>query len=240
MSGEQRLDRLYPALTAQERGLLVLQAYKAGEQPDRMIYRTTPASQGPAFNRYIRLMNACNVELATVLMIIREQTEKAELKYSWLMTALIWGLETQILGKRALAATKDRKLRKDIRRLMARAPSDLQVPLDLTVPPEEPANFEKGYGDETVKALLFGIKQSVQQHWSELRAIEIGVQEVAEEFDGEDPLQPDVRALLDGCLASCRELRDEMADYVEIELPEPAEEDIEQVRALIAQVVEKG
>jgi len=73
MSGEQRLNRVYPALSAKERGLLVLQAYKAGEKPDRLIYDTTPNAQGPEFNRYIRLMNALNVELATVLTIMREQ-----------------------------------------------------------------------------------------------------------------------------------------------------------------------
>ena len=39
---------------------------------------------------------------------------------------------------------------------------------------------------------------------------------------------------------SCSELRDQMADYVEIELPEPAEDDVAQVRLLIEQVVEKG
>jgi hypothetical protein len=233
MSAESRLDRLYPALTAKERGLLVLHAYKAGETPDPLIYRTCPSEQGPAFNRYIHLMNAMNVELATVLVIMREQMDKAELKYSWLMTALIWGLETQVLGRHALAATKDRKLRKDIRRLMARAPSDLQVPLDLTVPPEEPVTFEKGYGDETVKALLFGIKQSLQQHWCELRSIEIGVQEVAEEFGGEDPLHADTREMIDECLRSCTKIRDDVKGYVEIELTEPTDDDVAQVRRLI-------
>jgi hypothetical protein len=73
-----------------------------------------------------------------------------------------------------------------------------------------------------------------------VRAIEVGVQEVAEEFDGEDPMQPDVRAILDGCLGSCRDLRDEMAAFAAIELPEPSEDDVAQVRLLIEQVVEKG
>jgi hypothetical protein len=104
---DRRLDRLYPALSAKERGLLVLLAYKAGEQPDRTIYDTCPPAQGAAFNRYIALMNACNVELATVVLILRTQIDKTELKYSWLMTVLIWGMETQVLGERVLAATKD-------------------------------------------------------------------------------------------------------------------------------------
>ena len=238
MSGEQRLNRVYPALTAKERGILILQACKAREKPDRLIYDTTPSSQGPAFNRYIRLMNAVNIELASALFTIRQQIAMIDLKYAWFMTLLIWGLETQILGDEVLAVTKDRKLRRDVRRLMARAPGDLVVPVDLTAPLPERDVFKKGYGDELVRGLLFGIKQGLLQHWSELRAVEIGVQEVAEEFGGEEPLQPDVRELLDGCLANCKELRDRMADYVEIELPESAEEDLALVRKLIEKLVE--
>ena len=82
------------------------------------------------------------------------------------------------------------------------------------------------------------IRDGLQIHWQELRAIEVGVGEVAEEFDGEDPLKPEVRALLDGCLASCSGLRDQMADFVEIELPEPTEDDVEQVRQLLDRLVE--
>jgi hypothetical protein len=239
MSAEQRLDRLYPALSAKERGLLVLHAYKAGEPPDRMIYRTTPSSQGAAFNRYIRLMNACNVELATLLVVIREQVAKTDLKRAWLMTLRLWGMETQFLGDEVLTATKDRTLKRDVRRLMARAPSEVYVPVDLTPSPGRNV-FKKGFGDGLMHALVLGITQGVQQHWYELRSIEIGVAEVAEEFGGEDPLRADTRALLDDCLRSCRELRDEMADYAEIELPEPTEDGVAQVRTLIETVVEKG
>jgi hypothetical protein len=116
---------------------------------------------------------------------------------------------------------------------MARAPGGLRVPLDLTVPPEEPETFDKGYGDEMTRAMLFGIKQGLQQHWCELRAIEIAVQEVAEEFDGEDPMQSDTREMIDDCLRSCAKIRDDVKAYVEIELIEPAEEDVALVRKLI-------
>ena len=116
------------------------------EKPDPEIYHSTPSSQGRAFNRYIRLMNAVNVELATVLQILHEQVEKTNLKYAWLMTLLIWGLETQVLGDEVLASTKDRKLRRDVRRLMARAPGDLVVPVDVAAPVPERDVFKKGYG----------------------------------------------------------------------------------------------
>jgi hypothetical protein len=184
-------------------------------------------------------MNARNVELAPVLLIIREQVAKTDLKYTWLMTAMMWSMETQVLGKHVLAATKDRKLRKDVRRLMARAPGAIRVAVDLTVPPAAPEIFDKGYGDEIVKALLFGIRKNLRQHWCELRAIGIAVQEVAEEFGGEDPLQPDTRAMIDDCLRWCTKIRDDVKPYVEIALSEPSDDDVAQVRKLIEKVVEE-
>jgi hypothetical protein len=43
VSGNQRLDRLYPALTAKERALLVLRAWKADQEEDVAVRRTMPA-----------------------------------------------------------------------------------------------------------------------------------------------------------------------------------------------------
>ena len=60
MSGNQRLDRLYPALTAKERALLVLRAWKADQQEDAAVRRTMPSDQARDFNHYIHLMNAAN------------------------------------------------------------------------------------------------------------------------------------------------------------------------------------
>ncbi|MBI5285334.1 MAG: hypothetical protein HY874_09595 [Chloroflexi bacterium] len=361
MSAEQRLNRLYPALTAKERGLLVLHAYKTGEQPDSLIYSTAPSSQGREFNRYIRMMNAVNIELAAVLFVLRERVGKLDLKFAWLQTVYLWGMETSAIGdylnvavkepitaseyapilaaarakflpldQCAEAATEEHPFlndeyvtgddgepliawpawdrveaekRADLERLVAdgtiagrkrgkslslnagsfydwldrpvpavtkggalydvhrdqdadevaslrrgraliervidKAPARLGLPLDLEAP-IEPWSPAGGYGDSLGRALALGIRDGLQIHWRELRASEIGVQEVAEEFGGEDPLKPDTRALLDGCLASCGELRDQMADYVEIELTEPAEDDVAQVRMLIERVVEKG
>jgi hypothetical protein len=359
MSADQRLNRLYPALTARERGLSVLHALKAGEKPDPTIYHTTPSSQGREFNRYIRLMNAVNIELASALFMIREQIAKLDLKHGWLQTVHLWGIETGVIGdylnvalkepitaseyapilaaaratflplaQCAEAATEEhpfldedyvtgddgeplipwpawdgvqaekraelerlvadgtiggrkrgralsinagsfydwlgrpvpvvtqggalydvhrdqdadevaalRRARTLIQQVIDKAPARPSIPLDLESPIASWSPAE-GYGDSLARALARGIRDGLLQHWSELRAVEIGVQEVAEEFGGEDPLQTDVRDLLDGCVASCKELRDRMADYVEVELPEPTEDDVAQVRRLIEKVVE--
>jgi len=319
---DKRLDRLYPALTAKERGLLVLRAYKAGQKPDAEIYRSTPSSQGRAFNRYIRLMNAVNGELATVLQVLQVQVEKLDLRHAWFLTVHRWSIETGVaateehpfrddeyiagedgeplipwptwdrveaekraelkrlvadgtivgrtrgralslnagsfydwLGRPVPAVTKRgalydvhrdedadevaalRRSRAMVQQVIDHAPQRLALPLDLGTPIESPLPAG-GYEDSLGRALALAIRDGLQIHWQELRAIEVGVGEVAEEFGGEDPLKPEVRALLDGCLASCTGLRGQMADFVEIELPEPAEDDVEQVRAFIEKMSE--
>jgi hypothetical protein len=61
---------------------------------------------------------------------------------------------------------------------------------------------------------------------------------VAEEFGGEDPLRADTREMIDDCLRSCTTLRNDVEPYVEIGLPEPADDDVAQVRALIEKLAE--
>lgn len=61
--------------------------------------------------------------------------------------------------------------------------------------------------------------------WQELRAVEAVLEEVAAEFDGEDPLLPLVREVLDKTRQDLAELH-LLLDFVdaEVELPEPDEE----------------
>ena len=236
---DHRLDRLYPALTARERALLVLRAYKADEKPDQAIYRTCPPAQGREFNRYIRLMNAVNTEVAYLLMLISGQVRQVDLKYAWMMTLLLWGMEVDNLGDHLLGALKDPALRRDVRTMMKRSPGALQVPIDLNAPPAEDP-FAEGFGRGLVVALLTGVKDGVERHWRELRSAEIAVAEVAEaEFDGEGLFQPDVQATLDEAKEMLRTVHQGIAPYVEpFALPEPSDEDMELARQLITKAAE--
>ncbi len=64
------------------------------------------------------------------------------------------------------------------------------------------------------------------QHWRELRAAEIVVAEVAEEFDGEDPLDPEVRLMLDGCHAELLDVREQIERYTGALAQEEPEEEL--------------
>jgi hypothetical protein len=74
-------------------------------------------------------------------------------------------------------------------------------------------------------ALRDQLREGVPWCWQEARAVETVLEEVAAEFDGEDPLLPPVREVLD---KTCRDLAvlHLLLDFVdaEAELPEPDEE----------------
>jgi len=92
MSGNQRLDRLYPALTAKERALLVLRAWKADQQEDAAVRRTMPPDQGLEFNRYIHLMNFANDYLGKYIATLKGISGELNLKAAWLASLQMWGI----------------------------------------------------------------------------------------------------------------------------------------------------
>jgi len=93
---DRRLDRLLPALTAQERAILMLRDFKAEKPQDRQLLNTAPNHQTPALNRFVGLMNAANGDLAHVIVIIRERALKDELRFSLLRWARICALEMSV------------------------------------------------------------------------------------------------------------------------------------------------
>ena len=90
MSIDQRLNRLSGALTAQERAILILEAWKAGRAEDPAWRRSMPADQAHAFNRYIEQMNQANVVLGRVIGVIHMQAEALEQREAWLVGLILW------------------------------------------------------------------------------------------------------------------------------------------------------
>ena len=90
MSLDQRLSRLAPALTAQERAILSLEAWKEGRPEDPSWRRSMPREQSPAFNRYIDLMNQANVLLGRVISVLHLQVEALQIREAWLVDITLW------------------------------------------------------------------------------------------------------------------------------------------------------
>jgi hypothetical protein len=70
----------------------------------------------------------------------------------------------------------------------------------------------------------------------ELRAVELNVDELTAEFDGEDVLKPDIRERLGSAMASLREMHERVQRYTgPFELAEPDEE----LRATLERIVDE-
>jgi hypothetical protein len=85
------MDKLFAALSAKERGLLVLRAWKDGSEEDRQVRATMPDSQIAEFNELIEIMNGVNERLGPYILLQRAFTEKLGLIVGWLATIDLWG-----------------------------------------------------------------------------------------------------------------------------------------------------
>ena len=90
MSIDTRLARLSPSLNAQERAVLILEAWKADRPEDPSWRRSMPSDQYPAFNRYIDLMNQANAILPRLIQVLASQVDTIELRKCWLTDAILW------------------------------------------------------------------------------------------------------------------------------------------------------
>ncbi len=88
--------------------------------------------------------------------------------------------------------------------------------------------------DEVCSVLLESLKDGVQTYWQEMRAAQQVLAQAAEEFDGEDPLLPDLRGILDSVRKELEDLHEKAKRDIEsLELPDPDEEVLTRVRSLL-------
>jgi hypothetical protein len=339
-----------PALSAKERGILVLRSLKNKTQEDPSWRLKMPPGQVKEFNRYIDLMNGANMRLGYLITVLLKEVEKLKLRYDWSFTLRLWEANLAELNFLASVVAREPISESDYRRLVEKTSAqyasvetlakilaehhrawsaeDLEAFgsfEELVVNDEAWArvcgqaeaeireavargelegrgkgkNLEvrcgsfdawfggpvttrpmwaDGYevrpesdeaktqadlvtlshlqealatgpfsrivddgataGEGTVTSLAEvmedGLRQSIPLRWHELRAVELVIDLVAAEFDGEDPLKPVYRADINLAKA----ILERLARYLECygkacEFTEPPEEDVEGTRALL-------
>jgi hypothetical protein len=82
--------------------------------------------------------------------------------------------------------------------------------------------------------LVASVREAVELRWRELRAVEIVLEEVAKEFDGEDPATPRLRRQIEEAKKKVKDIREGVGLFgQQPDLPEPDEELLEQVRQVL-------
>ena len=206
MSIATRLGRLTPALTPKEQVILVLRARKADEEPDPQLGRGLAEADRREYNRYIALLIAANNELGATLNCL---------------PTLVSGYEDCARHVEVLLAAA----------AILEAEQGLQAPRK---PPRDWRQKKLITVPELLRGLAGELRRDVADHvaycWRELLALEAVWVELAAEFEGEDPLDPELRTTAEQVRASFMAL----AAGLGMKLPsEPDEAMLEAVRRLI-------
>jgi hypothetical protein len=103
---EGRINKLYPELTARERAVLVLRAWKRDEREDPRIRNLMPGWQEREFNRYIDLMNGVNA-LSGPIIGLRALVDMLGLRLGWLRALDLWALSMAQVATYIALETKE-------------------------------------------------------------------------------------------------------------------------------------
>jgi hypothetical protein len=98
MTIERRLDRLYSGLTASERATLILRAWKAGEDADPQVRRSTPDEQVREFNSLIRILRALNGSVAHAVQMLKASVRELPQMLSLLQAARLFDVQMRTLS----------------------------------------------------------------------------------------------------------------------------------------------
>jgi len=216
MSLDARLTKLMPGLSARERAILVLRSLKEKTPEDPLWRRTMPQEQARECRRLI-LMNACNIYLPLYITVVEQKTEHLCLKRHWHSTLLSFGLGTWRLGE-LVPPNK----RKQAAKAVAQFFPVIELPWDEAEHELSWINVSDGMWE--------ALRTGVSQLWEDVRAIDTVVDSVAVEFDGEDPLRPIMRGVLEATRKKLTALHEYLSIEEPLALPEPSEEVMEIVQ----------
>jgi len=144
-----------------------------------------------------------------------------------------WGWQFQVFPDRqADEVRRLQEARRQTQEECQRAP--LSLVLDLPGRKARRPRTGSHRGEEIAEAVGAALREGIQLRWRELRSIELVLEEVAGEFDGEAPTRPWEREALDNGKKRLEELHRAAQTYVgPFKLPGPDEEEMEQVREVI-------
>jgi len=171
-------------------------------------------------------MNGANVRLGVFIGHIVRSVEAVEVRRAWLISQVLW---LEHIGE----------IQEELRRTLKRSlnkPEYQRLRATIAWQPENQGEI----GPIVLERLLDGLKESTCSQaahcWLELRCAELVLDEVAGEL-GVDPLKPKKRAELDDAKRRLLQVVEHLAHLnIELVLPEPEAEHLEDMRALVALV----
>jgi transcription antitermination factor NusG len=170
MTMQTRLQKVTQSLSPLQRIVLILRAQREGREPDPELYRDGDPQQRKAFNRYIALLYVINRELGALCYTVSGFSEFLDCNAE----------QVRLLERAAEQLEEAEGIEKATRPRDWRSAQQMEVP-----------EFLRSMAAELRHDLL----KSLAQRWSEVGAVEQTWQELAEEFGGEEPVTPELRAI---------------------------------------------
>ena len=218
MSLDARLTRVMPGLSARERFLAELRAFRADQQPDLQLRRTLPPSQAVEFDDYLRLKRGVNIVLAVRIAELTLMVDTLQSRCAWMQSVtdlalLLWKVAPLVAAKRRPAFEK--------------ALSRSSRPVDLSWDEVE----KEGSWLDLAEGIREDLTINLKERWLEVLAVEQVLDEAAQEVGGEDVGLPRLRSFLERSKAKLTSL----ASSLGVELPplEPDAPALEEVRSLL-------
>jgi hypothetical protein len=149
VSVRAELDKMKGVLTARERGVLVLRSMKSNE-PEDPLWRLLMPQDQVEFNRYIDLMNACNLQGAFLITVIEMNAEKLTIRWAWLLDLEMWEFNVHEIDFTASAVVRESITESEHRKVLDRE-AKRYVPLaELAL---ELAEWERAWADGDLEPL---------------------------------------------------------------------------------------
>ncbi len=228
---DARLGKIYSSLSARELARLKLQLFKNGQPEDLRFQSATSGAQAYEYWQLIGLLRATDGELGWYLLHLRERVRVIQQR--WAMVAVFhWALQMESLSLFAEFGMTPRsasmgKAHDGLLALLRRGPV-------LPFGGEPP--LDASQMTEMVRRIMESVATLVRQAWADLLAVDDTLSRIAERFDGEEPLHPELRELLDETRAVLMEIHEGLAqDGPALDLPvTPAERTRDALLAIIA------
>lgn len=185
MTTDRRIEKLYPALTASERVVLILEDRRRGRDDDPKVRSTMPCDQEEEVERLLRDAAIANIEIGMLILALYEATRAQEWRWRW-FEALV-AHHNDLVGLSESAGTTNVLLA-------------LRPPIDLDGLPSD----ETLAGQASV--VLKGLRDAVVAIADQAYAAEQILEEFSGQLGGADPLRQEARELLEETLKGSGQL----------------------------------
>jgi len=165
-----RLGKLAPELTAKQRFLLVLAAYRSGQPQDRALVDAMPKAQAAEFNKYVYLDFVSEALLGQTVSLLAQHVQR---------------LGDDLERAQCIDREADRLVREHPE--LQLAPGE-RLPRGHVTVPEGLHRLSRDLKQRMADDIVF--------HWAELCAVERVWEDMRPDFDGIDPANPTSRTQL--------------------------------------------